>query len=85
MKRVEKQGELLLKVYLAERAKDPSSLATESSRGNVIALPHTIMQTYDESEVSRLLLSTCSFPRLSESQSWEPYPTSVLDLRVVRP
>jgi hypothetical protein len=30
--RVEKQGELLLKVYLAERAKDPSSRATKSSR-----------------------------------------------------
>jgi hypothetical protein len=32
--RVEKQGELLLKVYLAERAKDPSSQATKSSRSN---------------------------------------------------
>jgi hypothetical protein len=39
---VEKQSELLLKVYLAERAKDPSSQATKSSRSNVIALPHTI-------------------------------------------
>jgi hypothetical protein len=61
--RVEKQGELLLKVYLAERAKDPSSRATESSRSNVIALRHTITQMYRESEVGRLSQPTFSFPR----------------------
>ena len=61
--RVEKQSELLLKVYLAERAKDPSSQATKSSRSNVIALRHTITQMYGESEVCRLPQSTFSLPQ----------------------
>jgi hypothetical protein len=61
--RVEKQGELLLKVYLAERSKDPSSRATESSRSNVIALRHTIIQMYQESEVCRLPQPTFSLPQ----------------------
>ena len=61
--RLEKQGELLLKLYLAERAKDPTSRATESSRSNVIALRHTITQMYRESEVCRLPQPTFSLPQ----------------------
>jgi hypothetical protein len=62
--RLEKQGELLLKLYLAERAKDPSSRATESSRSNVIALRHTITQMYNESEICRLPQPAFSLPQL---------------------
>ena len=58
--RLEDKGELLLKMYLSERAKDPSSRATESSRNNVIALRHTITQMYGESEVGRLSQPTFS-------------------------
>jgi hypothetical protein len=61
--RLEKQTKLLLKVYFAERAKDPSSLATESSRSNVIALRHTLTNMYSESEVCRLSQPTFSFPQ----------------------
>jgi hypothetical protein len=61
--RVEDQTKLLLKVYLAERAKDPSSQATKSSRSNMIALRHTITQMYGESEVCRLPQSTFSLPQ----------------------
>lgn len=60
--RVEDQTKLLLKLYLAERAKDPSSRATESSRSNVIALRHTLTQMYKESEVCRLPQPTFFFP-----------------------
>ena len=55
MVRVEEQTKLLLRVYLAERANDPSSRATESSRSNVIALRHTLTQMYRESEVWLIL------------------------------
>ena len=48
VKRLEEQGELLLRTYHAEFAKDPTSRATESSRSNVIALRHTIKQIYGE-------------------------------------
>jgi hypothetical protein len=40
------QSELLLRMYQAEFAKDPTSLATESSRSNIIALRHSINQIY---------------------------------------
>ena len=46
IERVGKQGGFLLTRYHAERAKDPASRATESSRSNVIALWHTIKQIY---------------------------------------
>ena len=48
IERLGKQGELLLKMYQAEFAKDPSSRATESSRSNVIALRHTVKQMYGD-------------------------------------
>ena len=38
IERLEEQSELLLRMYQAEFAKDPISLATESSRSNRIAL-----------------------------------------------
>ena len=44
--RLEEQSELLLRMYQAEFAKDPTSLATESSRSNMIALRHSINQIY---------------------------------------
>ena len=44
--RLEEQSELLLRMYQAEFGKDPTSLATESSRSNMIALRHSINQIY---------------------------------------
>ena len=46
IERLGKQGGFLLSTYHAELAKNPASRATESSRSNVIALWHTIKQTY---------------------------------------
>ena len=46
--RLRKQREFLLRNYRAEFAKDPTSLATESSRSNVIAVQHTVRQMYGE-------------------------------------
>ncbi len=48
MERVGKQGALLLKLYLAELAKDPTSLATASSRSNLMALRHTMAQMHGD-------------------------------------
>jgi hypothetical protein len=48
IKRLEKQGEFLLRMHQAELAKDPTSRATESSRSNLIAMQHTIKQMYGE-------------------------------------
>ena len=42
--RAGKQSSLLLRMYQAELARDPTSRATESSRSNLIALRHTIAQ-----------------------------------------
>ena len=50
--RLEEQSELLLRMYQAEFAKDPTSLATESSRSNMIALRHSINQIYGEAAAS---------------------------------
>ena len=55
IERLEKQGKLLLTIYQAELAKDPSSQGTESSRSNVIALRHTVQQIYGDAAVSRIL------------------------------
>jgi len=46
IERLQEQSELLLRMYQAEFAKDPTSLATESSRSNMIALRHSINQIY---------------------------------------
>jgi len=46
IERLEEQNELLLRMYRAEFAKNPTSLATESSRSNMIALRHSISQIY---------------------------------------
>jgi len=48
MKRLNKQGRMLLRTYETEFAKDPGSPATESSRSNMMALRHTINQIYGE-------------------------------------
>jgi hypothetical protein len=48
---LEKQGEFLASIFQAERAKDPSSRATQSARSNVIALRHTITQMYGDAAV----------------------------------
>jgi hypothetical protein len=42
MNRLKKQSALLERLYQAEFAKDPTSLATASSRSNLMALRHTI-------------------------------------------
>ena len=46
IERLEEQSGLLLRIYQAEVAKDPTSPATESSRSNMIALRHSINQIY---------------------------------------
>jgi len=46
MDRLERQADLLLKMYRAELAKNPTSRAAESARSNMIALRHTIEQIY---------------------------------------
>lgn len=46
IERLEEQSGLLLRMYQAEFAKDPTSPATERSRSNMIALRHSISQIY---------------------------------------
>jgi len=48
IERLEEQSGLLVKMYEAEFAKDPTSSATESSRSNMIALRHSIHQIYGQ-------------------------------------
>jgi len=48
IERLEEQSGLLLKIYEAEFAKNPTSPATESSRSNMIALRHSIHQIYGQ-------------------------------------
>jgi len=48
IKRLRKQDEFLRRIYRAEFARNPTSLATESSRSNVIAVRHTVRQMYGE-------------------------------------
>jgi hypothetical protein len=48
IERVRKQSALLLRLYRAELASDPTSRATESSRSNLMALPHTVAQMYGD-------------------------------------
>jgi hypothetical protein len=48
IERVRKQSALLLRLYQAELASDPASRATESSRSNLMALHHTIVQMYGD-------------------------------------
>jgi hypothetical protein len=50
MERVGRQSGLLLRLYQAELARDPTSRDTESSRSNLIALRHTIAQIYGNAE-----------------------------------
>jgi hypothetical protein len=46
--RLQEQSGLLLRIYQADFAKDPTSPATESSRSNMIALRHSINQIYGQ-------------------------------------
>ena len=48
IERLERQEDLLLRMYQAELVKNPTSRAAESSRSNLIALRHTIEQIYGE-------------------------------------
>jgi hypothetical protein len=48
MERVTKQSALLLRLYEAELARDPTSHGTASSRSNLMALRHTIAQLYGD-------------------------------------
>jgi hypothetical protein len=52
IERLEEQSALLQRIYQAEYAKDPTSLAAETSRSNVIALRHSINQIYGEAAAS---------------------------------
>ena len=53
IERLDKQSELLLRMYQIELAKDPGSPATESSRSNMIALRHSINQIYGAAPLTR--------------------------------
>jgi hypothetical protein len=46
--RLKKENGLLLRIYQVAFATDPTSIATESARSNLIALRHTIRQVYGE-------------------------------------
>ena|SRR5690348_10322309 len=46
IERLKRQGDLLLRLYQAELAKNPTSHAAESARSNVMALRHTIEQIH---------------------------------------
>ena len=48
IKRLGKQGGFLLRMHQADLAKDPTSLATESSRSNLMAVQHTVKQMFGE-------------------------------------
>jgi hypothetical protein len=48
IERLKKQSRLLLRSYQVELAKDPASSATQSSRSNMIALRHSIIQIYGD-------------------------------------
>jgi hypothetical protein len=48
IERLRKQSGLLLGIYHAEIANDPTSRATEFARSNVVALQHTVRQLYGE-------------------------------------
>jgi hypothetical protein len=48
IERLRKQSALLMRLYQAEFASDPTSSATESSRSNLMALRHTIAQIYGD-------------------------------------
>jgi hypothetical protein len=63
MERVGKQSGLLLRLYQAELAKDPTSRATESSRSNLIALRHTIGQMYGKADPSPFDLGANRLPQ----------------------
>ena len=52
IERLKEQYELLLRVYHAELAKDPTSRETASSRSNLFALRCTMKQLYGEFLVS---------------------------------
>src|SRR3989441_10739901 len=52
IERLEEQSGLLLNIYEAEFAKDPTSPATESSRSNMIPLRHSINKIYGEAAAS---------------------------------
>ncbi len=53
--RLGKQVALLVRLYRAELAKDPASLAAASSRSNLMALRHTIAQMYGDAQPALLL------------------------------
>jgi hypothetical protein len=66
--RLGKQSEFLRGTYWAELAKDPRSLATQSSRSNIIALWHTVRQIYGKSIVRNVFGSfSIKTDRLQES------------------
>jgi hypothetical protein len=46
VERLEKQVRFLIRIYDADLAKDAASHATESSRSNLMAVQHTLRQTY---------------------------------------
>jgi hypothetical protein len=48
IERLRKQSALLLRLYQAELASDPTSRATESARSNLMALRHTIAQMHGD-------------------------------------
>lgn len=50
MKLLGKHSALLLRLYRAELAKDPTAVAAATARSNLMALRHTIALMYGEQE-----------------------------------
>jgi hypothetical protein len=68
LKHLVKQGGFLLKLHLAEFAKDPTSHATESSRSNLMAVRHTVKQVYGSAvEIDVADLVKLTAPATSEN------------------
>jgi hypothetical protein len=65
IERLRRQGELLLKMYAAEFSIDPTSIAAESSRSNLIAMQHTVKQVYGNAVMPVLIGQTTVSPGLA--------------------
>jgi hypothetical protein len=60
IERLGKQSRLLLRKYEAELAKDPASSQTQSSRSNMIAFRHTIIQIYGDAAALQVISAMAS-------------------------
>jgi hypothetical protein len=78
LKHLVKQGGFLLKLHLAEFAKDPTSRATESSRSNLMAVRHTVKQLYG----SAVAIDVGDLVKLTAPSMTESHYQGLCDKRV---